>query len=143
MPSPRKYKPFIGGSVLKRGSIPMWSRADAWANSDGTAPSEPILRTSTLARKVKVCFNPPLVEWFMGPLRAPLLDIMRSQEFRQCSFFDGRDLGKRFERWLKSPNWEDAWGFWPPVHFVLWRRGLKDMGRSPKERMQRSLDCSV
>ena len=40
-------------------------------------------------------------------------------------FFDGKRLAHQFEMWLNTPNWGDAWAFWPPVHFVLWQRQLK------------------
>jgi hypothetical protein len=74
--------------------------------------------------KVKIGFNAPIVEWSLGPLREIMLDTMRSQDFLQSQLFDGRGLADGFEAWLKSPQWDSAWAFWPPVHYVLWRQTL-------------------
>jgi asparagine synthase (glutamine-hydrolysing) len=75
--------------------------------------------------KTKIGFNAPIVEWFLGPLRELLLDTMRSRQFTQCEYFDGRSLARNFERWLGNPCWDAAWAFWPPVHFLLWKQGLR------------------
>jgi asparagine synthase (glutamine-hydrolysing) len=75
--------------------------------------------------KTKIGFNAPIVEWFLGPLREILLDTMKSADFLQTHLFDGLGVAKKFEEWLKAPNWRVAWGFWPSVHFILWQRQLK------------------
>jgi asparagine synthase (glutamine-hydrolysing) len=80
---------------------------------------------STRLSRVKIGFNAPIVEWFLGPLRELILDTMRSAGFRQSDFFDGAKLAEKFEEWLKSPTWDRAWAFWPPVHFILWEDQIK------------------
>jgi asparagine synthase (glutamine-hydrolysing) len=82
---------------------------------------------STRLEKVKIGFNAPIVEWFLGPLRELMLDTMKSADFRENQFFGGPKLAETFETWLKAPNWTDAWAFWPPIHFVLWERQLKGL----------------
>jgi asparagine synthase (glutamine-hydrolysing) len=72
-------------------------------------------------KKIKIGFNAPMVEWFTGPLREFMLDTMGTAEFKQTQYFDGSTLGTQFERWLSNPKWDSAWGFWPPVHFILWK----------------------
>ena len=81
-----------------------------------------IVPEQTRMNKVKIGFNAPIVEWFFGPLRELMLDTMRSRDFLQNELFDGRGLANDFETWLKSPQWDSAWAFWPPVHYVLWRQ---------------------
>jgi asparagine synthase (glutamine-hydrolysing) len=89
--------------------------------------------------RTKIGFNAPLVEWFMGPLRQLMLDIMESADFKQSPFFDGPHLLKRFEGWLQEPTWEEAWGFWPPVHFVLWQHQLKTPSSSSSTPLSRDV----
>ncbi len=83
-----------------------------------------IVPEETRTNKVKIGFNAPIVEWSLGPLGEIMLDTMRSQDFLQSQLFDGRGLADAFETWLKSPQWDSAWAFWPPVHYVLWRQTL-------------------
>jgi asparagine synthase (glutamine-hydrolysing) len=80
---------------------------------------------ATRLNKVKIGFNAPIVEWFLGPLRPLVLDVMSSSEFRQSRFFEGPRLIKEFEAWLNAPTWGEAWAFWPPVHMILWQRQMK------------------
>ncbi len=80
---------------------------------------------STRLNKVKIGFNAPIVEWFLGPLRELMLDTMESRDFQQAPFFEGPKLAHEFQSWLKAPNWDQAWAFWPPVHFVLWQKQLR------------------
>ncbi len=77
---------------------------------------------STRLNRTKIGFNAPIVEWFLGPLKAVMLDTIRSKGFAECAYFDGPKLSDRFEAWLRNPTWDGAWAFWPPVHYVLWRR---------------------
>ena len=60
------------------------------------------------------------VEWLLGPLRELMLDTMAGSAFQQSPYFDGSTLAGDFWGWLQSPNWEEAWAFWPSGHFVLW-----------------------
>jgi asparagine synthase (glutamine-hydrolysing) len=80
---------------------------------------------STRLNNVKIGFNAPIVEWFLGPLRELMLDTMSSRDFQQAPFFDGPKLVHDFQSWLKAPNWDQAWAFWPPVHFVLWQKRFR------------------
>ncbi len=80
---------------------------------------------SICSNSIKIGFNAPIVEWFLGPLREVILDTMRGKDFRQNGFFDGQRLAKQFEIWLNAPNWGDAWAFWPPIHFALWQSQLR------------------
>ena len=90
---------------------------------------------ATRLSKVKIGFNAPIVEWFLGPMRPIVLDVMSSAEFRQSRFFEGPELIKKFEAWLKAPNWGEAWAFWPPVHLILWQRQMKSaLARSQDDR---------
>jgi asparagine synthase (glutamine-hydrolysing) len=85
-----------------------------------------IVPEQTRINKVKIGFNAPIVEWFLDPLREMMLDTMRSGYFLQSQLFDGRGLADDFETWLKSPRWDSAWAFWPPVHYALWRQTLSE-----------------
>jgi asparagine synthase (glutamine-hydrolysing) len=84
-----------------------------------------LIPEATCFNRVKIGFNAPIVEWFQGPLRTIMLDTMQNTDFQQSTYFDGASLKMKFERWLQKPNWEEAWGFWPPVHFILWQAQMK------------------
>ncbi|OGH88672.1 MAG: asparagine synthase (glutamine-hydrolyzing) [Candidatus Magasanikbacteria bacterium RIFOXYC2_FULL_42_28] len=72
--------------------------------------------------KTKLGFNAPLVEWFRGPLKQFMLKYMNSREFMESPYFDGKQLKENFEDFLASttPQWSDAWQFWPSVHLTWW-----------------------
>jgi asparagine synthase (glutamine-hydrolysing) len=82
---------------------------------------------STRLNKTKIGFNAPLVEWFAGPLRELMCDILASRDCRESAYFNGRDLSERFSSWLQDPQWNSAWGYWPPVHFVIWKRQMDSL----------------
>ena len=84
---------------------------------------------NTRLNRVKMGFNAPLVEWFSGPLRDWLRDVLSDSRCRQSPHFDGRFIARRFESWLESPSWNQAWQFWPPVHYVLWMDEVRRFGR--------------
>jgi asparagine synthase (glutamine-hydrolysing) len=85
---------------------------------DGLVPD------ATRLNKVKIGFNAPIVEWYAGPLRELMLDTMRSAEFRQSMYCEGDAWSIVFEQWLRNPRWNGAWGFWAPVHFILWKHQM-------------------
>jgi asparagine synthase (glutamine-hydrolysing) len=90
-----------------------------------------LIPDGTRLNKNKIGFNAPLVEWFAGPLRELMRDMLASRECRESAHFIGRDLSDRFSAWLKDPRWESAWRFWPPVHFVLWERQMNSLLKIP------------
>lgn len=77
----------------------------------------------TRLNKLKIGFNAPIVDWFKGPLKEFMLTRMKSRSFIDSQYFDGRELQQQFEEFLKNPDaqWDDAWKFWPPVHFSWWQ----------------------
>jgi asparagine synthase (glutamine-hydrolysing) len=82
---------------------------------------------STRLNRTKIGFNAPLVEWFAGPLRELMHDMLASRECRESHYFNGRDLSEKFSLWLQNPQWNSAWAYWPPVHFVLWKRQMDSL----------------
>ncbi len=80
-------------------------------------------------RKTKIGFNAPIVDWFRGPLRGWIRDIMVSRQFSESPFFDGKGLVQEFEDFLKTnkPSWNLAWKFWGAVHFTWWQQNCKNI----------------
>lgn len=76
--------------------------------------------------KIKIGFNAPIVNWYVGPLKEWMLDIMGSQEYQKADFFDGKKLKTEFEKYVVSdrPKWGDAWQFWGGVHYAWWKHNL-------------------
>ncbi|MBI1768763.1 MAG: asparagine synthase (glutamine-hydrolyzing) [Bacteroidetes bacterium] len=84
--------------------------------------------------KKKIGFNAPIVDWYIGPLKDWMLDIMGSKEYQMADFFDGRKLKNEFENFVTTakPQWNDAWKFWGSVHFAWWKKNLKTQWNSPQ-----------
>jgi asparagine synthase (glutamine-hydrolysing) len=86
-----------------------------------------LLPDETRLNKVKIGFNAPIVDWFRGGLKSFMLEHIRSDDFLNSPYFDGKKLNKEFEAFLAqaAPDWNQAWKFWPPVHLTWWLKSLK------------------
>ena len=78
----------------------------------------------------KIGFNAPIVEWFRGPLKNWILEVMDSDEFQHNDLFDGKKVRKDFIKFLsnKRHGWDKAWKFWGYVHYAWWKRELNSQG---------------
>lgn len=92
-----------------------------------------ILPDETRLDKVKIGFNAPMVQWYAGPLRTWMLDMMNSTDYVTSNYFDGKLFLKEFEMHLKTgnQNWDDWWKFWGGVHFVTWQRQVRRDAGNP------------
>ena len=81
-----------------------------------------ILPDEIRLNKQKIGFNAPIVDWFRGPLKDFMIEVMQSSEFLTTNYFDGKTIHSDFKLFLETedPQWDVAWKFWPPVHFVWW-----------------------
>ncbi|MBF0308682.1 MAG: asparagine synthase (glutamine-hydrolyzing) [Magnetococcales bacterium] len=77
----------------------------------------------------KIGFNAPTVEWFLGPLRQMMSDIMSSSLFLQDPAFDGPFLRDDFQRWCQRPQWGESFRYWGPVDIFLWRQHVSGFHR--------------
>ena len=86
-----------------------------------------ILPDETRLNKFKIGFNAPIVDWFKGPLKDFMLELMTSEEFASSLFFDGKTILANYKHFLDSenPHWNEAWQFWPPVHLTWWLKHNK------------------
>jgi asparagine synthase (glutamine-hydrolysing) len=87
----------------------------------GVVPDE------TRLDKQKIGFNAPIVDWYRGPLHQWMADQMNSQQFLNESLFNGRELLNEFEKFCAdpSPQWDSAWKFWGPIHYIWWKNKYK------------------
>jgi asparagine synthase (glutamine-hydrolysing) len=78
--------------------------------------------------KLKIGFNAPIVDWFHGPMREWISDTMHSSKFTDCEYFDGENMRKQFDFFVKkeNPQWGDAWKIWPPVHIMWWLSHIQE-----------------
>ena len=88
-----------------------------------------ILCDEVRLKRRKIGFNAPIVEWFRGPLKNWMLEIMDSEEFQKSTLFDGKEIKQDFMKFLsnKKLGWESAWKFWRYVHYAWWMRENKGM----------------
>jgi asparagine synthase (glutamine-hydrolysing) len=86
-----------------------------------------ILPDEVRLNKFKIGFNAPIVDWFKGPLKDFMLEIMTGNEFSSSIRFDGKTLLANYRKFLDSekPQWDEAWQFWPPVHLTWWLKHNK------------------
>lgn len=89
-----------------------------------------VVPSATLDNRRKIGFNAPIVDWFQGGLRNWMLDITRSKEFNESSYFDGAAMSKEFSTFVDKPDagWNEAWKFWPAVHLTYWLAKNKSSG---------------
>lgn len=85
-----------------------------------------LLPDETRLDKQKIGFNAPIVDWFTGPLKEWMLDIMSSKEYYEAPWFNGKNKKHDFEAFLKSnkPGWKQAWNYWGSVHYAWWKKNL-------------------
>ncbi|HRH65253.1 MAG TPA: asparagine synthase (glutamine-hydrolyzing) [Bacteroidia bacterium] len=86
-----------------------------------------ILPDSTRLNKRKIGFNAPVVEWFQGPLKEFMLDIMHTETFQKNPYFDGKVILNDYQKFLIDPNpqFDQAFRFWPSVHIAWWLNTIK------------------
>ena len=79
-----------------------------------------------VARRNKVGFNSPIVDWMKGPLRAFMLDTIGSQSFKECQLIDSEKAGNAIRDVINNPlarfsQGERAWVLIAPY---LWERAV-------------------
>jgi len=81
-----------------------------------------ILPDEIRLNKTKIGFNAPIVDWFHNELKDWMLSIMNNPEFMSCKYFNGKEIKNNFEQYISEKKlfWDEAWKFWPPVHFIWW-----------------------
>jgi asparagine synthase (glutamine-hydrolysing) len=85
---------------------------------------EGILPDFIRLNRTKIGFNAPIVDWFRGPLREWMLVQVNDETFLKNPYFDGQTIRDKFVTFIDSGNmsWNEAWGFWPPVHLNWWMK---------------------
>jgi asparagine synthase (glutamine-hydrolysing) len=84
----------------------------------GVLPEPIRLRTD------KVGFNSPLPDWFSGPLRGWLLDLVNEPDFLQGDLWDGHGARDVVTTGLAAGRlgWPEVTALWPILHAHLWRK---------------------
>ncbi len=83
-----------------------------------------------LERKVKIGFNDPLTEWFRGPLKDILGDIVNSKDFIECELINSLQASVIINEFLKSEDNTYAAGYriWPLIVPYLWEKAVIKQG---------------
>jgi asparagine synthase (glutamine-hydrolysing) len=84
----------------------------------GTMPEE--LRT----RKNKIGFNSPLPEWFNGPLKPWVLDLVNQPDFLQSELWNGETIREFVQARFQQGQWTwaECQRVWPFLHAQVWRQ---------------------
>lgn len=91
-----------------------------------------IMPTEIIQRKPKVGFSSPLLEWFRGPLRDDINDLLTTQEFVQSDLIDvakARILSKKVQ---EDPNATqlDAEDLWMAIQPYFWEKFFWERAKS-------------
>jgi hypothetical protein len=72
-------------------------------------------------RRLKIGINAPMREWFLGPLRQFVLDVVNSPDFLNSAIWDGRAI-RRFVHTRdqsRSWSWDDCIRLWPYLNAYI------------------------
>ena len=74
-------------------------------------------------RRGKIGFNAPLPQWFAGPLRSWLWDLVNERDFVESDLWDGRALRDfvASKRGGEAWNWHEGEALWPFLNAHVWR----------------------
>jgi asparagine synthase (glutamine-hydrolysing) len=72
--------------------------------------------------RIKTGFNAPFSTWLKGPLREWVRDCVRSREFIESEYFDGKSIFQSLERADWAPDSLDERQIWPCLHLTWWIR---------------------
>jgi len=77
----------------------------------GSMPEE--IRT----RKLKIGLNGPMIEWFSGPLKALIMNIVSSKDFMESDLWNGRQLRNIIEKNMHDDSWtwNECSKIWPYI----------------------------
>lgn len=77
-------------------------------------------------RKYKIGFNPPVVDWFKGPMKQFLLDAIASQEFKDNPFVDSVAAGQKMTKAVcgAGTSFQEAMDAWKMVSPFFWCKGF-------------------
>jgi asparagine synthetase B (glutamine-hydrolysing) len=69
-------------------------------------------------RRAKIGFNSPMLDWFRGPLRVMLRDVVREREFLDSDLWDGPAIAAAVDRHLATDRWtwNEALRVWTFLH---------------------------
>jgi asparagine synthase (glutamine-hydrolysing) len=85
-----------------------------------------IVPDSLRLRRSKIGFASPLEDWFGGPLRNWLWDVVNEPDFLQSDLWDGASVRSLVASHRAGKRWpgDGAHQIWPLLHVHLWRRAF-------------------
>jgi asparagine synthase (glutamine-hydrolysing) len=86
---------------------------------DAVAPFVP---ASIVRRKDKKGFNPPTYRWLRGPWRESILDLLASQEFKNCELIDPEAAAREVRECLERENFQAGESAWTKLHAFFWEK---------------------
>lgn len=77
-------------------------------------------------RKSKIGWNSPTVEWIKEPLKDFLLNIVNSNEFKNCDLINSQELKSRLENIINNPKstFGDGEKWWKDMSPFFWEQGF-------------------
>lgn len=80
-----------------------------------------IVPETVLQRKTKIGVQAPVKEWFAGPLRTFIMDIVSSDSFQQSDIWDGSRVKKKIEKQGVQKPWDEKLckQLWPLINAQL------------------------
>jgi len=88
----------------------------------------PLLPNEVVWRKTKLGFNSPIVDWFKGPLRSYIEDILESRDFKECPLIDAVVVSKLVRIVISEPRAQFHLGekAWTELSPYFWWRSMRN-----------------
>lgn len=102
---------------------------DAWKMRNGV-PKEPVKKLAAqyaprdIIYKPKKGFGAPLQQWFDGPMKQRLRDVLLSDAYDAGRWFDQRELERRLDAPARSSR--EAFQLWVIYNFLMWKKLVLD-----------------
>ncbi|MEP7108054.1 MAG: asparagine synthase (glutamine-hydrolyzing) [Ferruginibacter sp.] len=90
---------------------------------DAVAPYMP---KTIVERKDKIGFNTPITEWLKGPWKSFFMDHIYSNDFRQCSLINNKEVQHQVEKAINDPDadFNDGNIAWYGMQPYFWQKGF-------------------
>ncbi len=112
-------------------SIPWTSKLrDGYSKAIVRDMARPYMDNAILNRKIKIGFNDPCTEWYKGPMREMILDVIHSKDFYECDLLNSLEVTVYVNEALRGEDNGYLVGhrIWPAIAPYLWQKAVIKLG---------------
>lgn len=124
--------PFLDHRIVSFAfSLPWTSKLrNGYAKAIVRDMASPYMDHRILSRKIKIGFNDPCTEWFKGPMKEWLLDVIHSRDFYECGLINSLEVTVYVNEALQGEDNGYLVGhrIWPMIAPYLWQKAVVELG---------------